>query len=315
MSLKNACADAIVVFPQLGCLHYRAHARRSFTTHPAAGIQWSSSKPELATLARYFAEVFNAAPVPIYLGEFGIVPAIVNATQGALWFRAVRLAAVHAGFAGYSAWTYFGTQNGLIAEADGATAHDRLCAWDHSVLVRAATGLESPTLSDHCSMSEPRHSTPLAPPSSDSTPRACPVDGKKRPMWADGLLESRNIKAPLATWLSTDDSWNVTAPLAAPVNTNGLRFVLGSPTHFLLAVGLALVAMLTMIRALQCSSVRPGFVTQHSRLKACVSLSDQDVAAELSEGIRHADSPHAAEAGYDPTHPQVSRKLVEQAHI
>ena len=129
-------------------------------------------------------------------GEFGLATAVVDASQGELWLGAVRAAAAHAGFVGHCAWTYFGTKNGLVAEADGHMARERLCSWDHSRLAAAALGLDPEAAlaredSIACAamaMAPPRAPSPSAPDASHAAGRPCPADGDARPQWADVFL-------------------------------------------------------------------------------------------------------------------------------
>jgi hypothetical protein len=192
--------------------HY--YEPRWFTTQaPSAGSPgWVDNASALAAMAEHFKSVANATPsgVGIYLGEYGLVPDRVNVTQGARWLAAVRQAAVQAGFAGYSVWTYYGTQNGLVPEMAGfSSARERLCAWDRSPLAAAAVGLpfddrrapaQNATERTSCNQTADGDSDErlwygaYQHPAASSTSRTCPADGERRPPWADALVASQTHK-------------------------------------------------------------------------------------------------------------------------
>lgn len=176
--------------------HY--YEPRAFTTSTPDSPPWVSSEAALRQMASHFARVVNATPagVGIYLGEYGLATAKVNTTQGIGWLSAVRQTATRHGLAGYTLWTYYGTKNGLVPDMPGSGPLERLCAWDRSVLASAALGLPhfapSRNASKRCVVLQQAAALPKnvsSTPRNDSTPRACPADGERRPTWADPLIE------------------------------------------------------------------------------------------------------------------------------
>ena len=190
--VSPACDDkCMVTFHYYEPRWFTTRARRRNTSAPELG--WFDTEANLAQMAEHFESVVNATPpgVGIYLGEFGLATDKVDMAQGSRWLAAVRRTAVSSRLAGYTVWTYYGTENGLVPEIDGSSANDRLCVWDRSRFASSALGLPAPHDETECS----GHVAPSASQNvslnisaSSSSPRVCPADGERRPPWADALV-------------------------------------------------------------------------------------------------------------------------------
>lgn len=182
--MPSACDGKCMV-----TFHY--YEPRWFTSHQGDNPSWVDTPSALAEMNKHFDSVVRATPpgVGIYLGEFGLIPDRVNMSQGVRWLEAVRRTADRYGLVGYSVWTYYGTHNGIVAEAEGSTASERLCAWDRSPFVPAALGLPHRKVNasePSCMLSAAvQNNISLHLPSSN---RTCPADGDRRPEWADALI-------------------------------------------------------------------------------------------------------------------------------
>ena len=181
--------------------HY--YEPRQFTA-PSKNVSstWVDDERSVAVMAQDFGSVVNATPngVGIYLGEFGLATERVDVAQGVRWLTAVRRSAVRARLAGYSAWAYYGTQNGLVTEAEGSSAFDRLCAWDRSAFAAAALGLPAAArpLNETVRCESSRGAPSPQNVSTPSASRTCPADGDVRPLWADALVAPPPSAAPMA---------------------------------------------------------------------------------------------------------------------
>ena len=196
------CGACMVTF------HY--YEPRWFTTqqHDSVTPQWVDSDEALTQMLEHFEKVVKATPsrVPVYLGEFGLATGKVDISQGMRWLEAVRRTAIRTRLAGFSVWTYYGTQNGLVPEVEGSSAQERLCAYDHSLFARAALGtMQAESHALIWNQSGPCFRSALAFNGSSSSPsgnRTCPADGDRRPDWADALLALPRPARPVTVLVS-----------------------------------------------------------------------------------------------------------------
>lgn len=213
--------------------HYyepRWFTTQSWPTHNGSTptmMDWSDSPANLDLLAGHFSSVVNATPpgVGVYLGEFGLATSRVNVSQGNRWLAAVQQAALRAGLVGYSVWTYYGTQNGLVPEAEGSTTSQRLCSWDQSPFVSAALGLTHDwelrnetggvSADDPCEGVRPDVNVSIS-----EVSHVCAADGDRRPQWANGLLVQAR-RGPVAMLVST----------AMSIDVIGAAFLLGATLY------------------------------------------------------------------------------------